>query len=156
MPLLAPVTSAVCFVSFIYQVIAARSVGWLGALGDDRVGAALRAMHADVAHRWTLEELASVAGMSRSAFAASFKSLVGSAPLEYLIHWRMSLARDALRHDTRSISDLAFATGYASESAFSTAFRRVVGASPTQFRDRALSSGAADERALADHPSGGA
>ena len=116
---------------------AGRPTGWLGALGDDGIGAALRAMHADVAHRWTLKELAGIGRMSRSAFAASFKNRVGTAPLEYLIEWRMSLARDALRRGTRSISELAFATGYESESAFSTAFRRVVGSSPKQFRDAA-------------------
>ncbi|MGC7102622.1 AraC family transcriptional regulator [Amycolatopsis lurida] len=116
---------------------AGRPTGWLGALSDDGIGAALRAMHADVAHRWTLNELAGISCMSRSAFAASFKNQVGTAPLEYLIEWRMSLARDALRRGTRSISELAFATGYRSESAFSTAFRRVVGSSPKQFRDTA-------------------
>ena len=116
---------------------AGRPVGWLGALGDDGIGAALRAMHADVAHRWTLGELASISRMSRSGFAASFKNQVGTAPLEYLIEWRMSLARDALRRGIRSISELASATGYQSESAFSTAFRRVVGSSPRQFRDAA-------------------
>lgn len=113
-----------------------RPTGWLGALRDDRIGAALRAMHADAAHRWTLEELAKIAGLSRSAFAASFKSQVGSAPLDYLIQWRMAVARDALRREGRSISEVAFAAGYESESAFSTAFRRVVGASPKQFRAR--------------------
>lgn len=112
-----------------------RTTGWLGALNDPGIGAALRAVHADMAHRWTVQELAAISHMSRSAFAASFKSRVGTAPLEYLIEWRMSLARDALRRGTRSISELAFATGYESESAFSTAFRRVVGSSPTQFRD---------------------
>jgi AraC-like DNA-binding protein len=112
-----------------------RPTGWLGALRDDAVGAALRAMHADVAHPWTLKELADISCMSRSAFAAAFKRRVGTAPRDYLIQWRMSLACDALRRDTRSISELAFATGYASESAFSTAFRRVVGSSPKQFRD---------------------
>ena len=116
-----------------------RPKGWLGALGDERIGAALRAMHADVARRWTLEELANIANLSRSAFAASFKSHVGRAPLDYLIQWRMSLARDALRHDSRALSELAFAIGYESESAFSTAFRRVVGSSPKQFRDSARS-----------------
>jgi AraC-like DNA-binding protein len=116
---------------------AGRPAGWLGALSDDGIGAALRAMHADVAHRWTLKELASISCMSRSAFAASFKNQVGTAPLEYLIEWRMSLARDALRRGTRSISELASATGYESESAFSTAFRRVAGSSPKQFRDTA-------------------
>lgn len=116
---------------------AGRPTGWLGALSDDGIGTALRAMHADVAHRWTLKELASISYMSRSAFAASFKNQVGTAPLKYLIEWRMSLARDALRRGTRSISELAFATGYESESAFSTAFSRVVGSSPKQFRDAA-------------------
>jgi AraC-like DNA-binding protein len=113
-----------------------RPAGWLGAINDDDIGAALRAMHADVAHRWTLNELAGIAHLSRSAFAAAFKKQVGTAPLDYLIQWRMNLARDALRRNTRSISELASATGYESESAFSTAFRRVAGASPKQFRDQ--------------------
>ncbi|MFC9430180.1 AraC family transcriptional regulator [Streptomyces sp. NPDC056987] len=112
-----------------------RPTGWLGALNDNGIGAALRAMHADLGHKWTLQELAEIGRMSRSAFAASFKKQTGTAPLEYLIQWRMSLARDALRRNTRSISELAFATGYESESAFSTAFRRVTGTSPKQFRD---------------------
>ena len=129
-----------------------RPTGWLGALSDDGIGAALRAMHADVAHRWTLEELAGTSSMSRSAFAASFKHQVGTAPMDYLIQWRMSLARDALRRDTRSISELASATGYQSESAFSTAFRRVVGSSPRQFRDTAhhTTAGEPDQGSPAD------
>ncbi|WP_423463074.1 AraC family transcriptional regulator [Promicromonospora sp. MS192] len=114
-----------------------RPTGWLGALNDDGIGTALRAVHADVAHSWSLQELAELSHMSRSAFAQSFKSHVGVPPLEYLIQWRMSLARDALARDTLSISELARATGYQSESAFSTAFRRVVGASPAKFRDEA-------------------
>ncbi|MFI9486602.1 AraC family transcriptional regulator [Promicromonospora sp. NPDC052451] len=122
-----------------------RPVGWLGALVDDGIGAALRAMHADVAHRWTVQELAGISHLSRSGFAKSFKRQVGIAPLEYLIQWRMSLARDALRRDTQTISELAFATGYESESAFSTAFRREVGASPKQFRDRARRAAGTEE-----------
>ncbi len=114
-----------------------RPAGWLAALADDGIGAALRAMHGDVAHRWTLHELAGISRMSRSAFAASFKDQVGAPPLDHLIEWRMTLARDALLRGTRSISELATATGYESESAFSTAFRRVVGASPKGFRDAA-------------------
>jgi AraC-like DNA-binding protein len=114
---------------------AGRPSGWLGALNDDGVGAALRAIHSDVAHRWTLEDLAGVCHMSRSVFAATFKKQVGSAPLEYVINWRMSLARDELRRRIRSISELAFMLGYQSESAFSTAFRRENGSSPRQFRD---------------------
>lgn len=111
--------------------------GWLGALNDDGIGAALRAVHADMAHSWSLQELAEISHMSRSAFAQTFKSRVGVPPLEYLIQWRMNLARDALARDTLSISELARATGYQSESAFSTAFRRVVGSSPAKFRAQA-------------------
>ncbi len=114
-----------------------RPTGWLRALDEDGVGAALRAMHADVAHPWTLTELAKISHMSRSVFARAFKNQVGVPPLEYLIRWRISLARDALAHDSSSIPELAQATGYLSESAFSTAFRRVVGSSPAQFRNQA-------------------
>ncbi|MHA3702071.1 AraC family transcriptional regulator [Jatrophihabitans sp. YIM 134969] len=114
-----------------------RPTGWLGALNEDGVGTALRAMHADVSHPWNLQELAQVSHMSRSAFAQTFKRHVGVPPLEYLGQWRMSLARDALARETVSISKLARATGYGSESAFSTAFRRVVGSSPAQFRNQA-------------------
>jgi AraC-like DNA-binding protein len=113
-----------------------RPTGWLGALNEDGIGAALRAVHADVAHPWNLKELADISHMSRSAFARAFKNHVGIPPLEYLIQWRMNLARDALARDTLSISELARATGYLSESAFSTAFRRVVGSSPAQFRNQ--------------------
>jgi AraC-like DNA-binding protein len=117
-----------------------RPTGWLGALNEDGIGAALRALHADVAHSWSLKELAEISHMSRSAFAQAFKSHVGVPPLEYLIQWRMSLARDALARDTLSISEVARSAGYLSESAFSTAFRRVVGSSPRAFRDAARAS----------------
>jgi len=114
-----------------------RPTGWLGALNDYAIGAALRAVHANAAHSWKLAELAEISHMSRSAFAQSFKSRVGVPPLEYVIQWRMSLARDALVRDTMSITELAREAGYLSESSFSTAFRRVVGTSPAQFRSEA-------------------
>jgi AraC-like DNA-binding protein len=71
--------------------------------------------------------------MSRSAFAANFRDRVGRPPLDYLIEWRMQLARAALRTDD-SLTAIAGTIGYQSESAFSTAFRRVVGMSPREFR----------------------
>ncbi|WP_189215133.1 MULTISPECIES: AraC family transcriptional regulator [Streptomyces] len=108
-------------------------LGWLASVVDDGIGAALRAMHAEPRRRWTLEELAKLAMMSRSAFAANFKNRVGRPPLDYLIEWRMQLARAALRTED-SLTAIAGAIGYQSESAFSTAFRRVVGMSPREFR----------------------
>jgi AraC-like DNA-binding protein len=108
-------------------------LGWLASVADDGIGAALRAMHAEPSHRWTLNELAKIAMMSRSAFAANFRNRVGRPPLDYLIEWRMQLARAALRTEA-SLAAIAATIGYRSESAFSTAFRRVVGMSPREFR----------------------
>jgi len=108
-------------------------LGWLASIADDGIGAALRALHAEPGRRWTLEDLAKIAMMSRSAFAANFRNRTGRPPLDYLIEWRMQLARAALRTED-SLTAIAEAIGYQSESAFSTAFRRVVGMSPRDFR----------------------
>jgi AraC-like DNA-binding protein len=112
-------------------------MGWLRALADSRIGAALRHIHTSVERGTSLPVLARVAGMSRTAFAARFKELVGQPPLAYAIQWRMSLAKDALRTTDRAIGELAFEFGYRSESAFSMAFRREVGCSPRAYRDAA-------------------
>jgi len=108
-------------------------VGWLSALGDRQVGAALAAMHGDPAHRWTLQSLAERAGMSRSTFALRFREAVGKAPMDYLTRWRMLLAGDRLAHSRETISAIASSLGYESESAFTTAFKRVMGCSPRQY-----------------------
>lgn len=104
--------------------------GWLHALGDPAIGAALRAMHANVAHPWTVAELAKRAGMSRSAFAPRFKARVGRPPLEYLAHWRLTLARRLLADGQTTIATVSEQVGYASQSAFGSAFRRAFGHSP--------------------------
>jgi AraC-like DNA-binding protein len=109
------------------------SAGWIGALGDKRIGAALRQMHRDPRRRWSVAVLAAEAGMSRSGFALRFKALVGSAPLAYLTHWRMQLARSALRRADTSVATLADQLGYASESAFGNAFKRHFGRAPRRY-----------------------
>ncbi|MET3595808.1 AraC-like DNA-binding protein [Mesorhizobium shonense] len=112
-------------------------VGWLFALADKQMGAAIGAMHEDPAHRWTLQELAERAGMSRSNFALKFKEMVGTSAMEYLTRWRMLLAGERLANSSEHTSVIALSLGYVSESAFSTAFKRVMGASPRQYgRDR--------------------
>jgi AraC-like DNA-binding protein len=108
-------------------------VGWLFALADKRMGAAISAMHDDPAHRWTLQLLAAHAGMSRSSFALRFKQRVGASPMEYLARWRMLLAGDRLANSSDPIAAIALSLGYESESAFSTAFKRVMGCSPRQY-----------------------
>jgi AraC-like DNA-binding protein len=108
-------------------------VGWLFALADRRMAAAIGAMHDDPAERWTVEALAERAGMSRSTFALRFKEKVGAAPMDYLARWRMLLAGDRLENSGDPISAIARTLGYDSESAFSTAFKRVMGCSPRQY-----------------------
>ncbi len=108
-------------------------VGWLLALADSQMSAAIQAMHGDPAHGWTLQKLAEHAGMSRSTFALKFKQTVGSSPMEYLTRWRMLLAGDKLTHSKDSISAIAGSLGYDSESAFSTAFKRVMGCPPRRY-----------------------
>jgi AraC-like DNA-binding protein len=108
-------------------------VGWLFALADPQIGAAIQAMHSKPAHHWTLQELAEAVGMSRSSFAQRFKETVGNSPMEYLAHWRMLVAADKLANTRNSISEIALTLGYESESAFSTAFKRTMGCSPRQY-----------------------
>jgi len=111
--------------------------GWLRALGDPRIAAALRLMHGNPGRAWHLEDLAKASAMSRTTFALHFKTIAGVAPLTYLTEWRMRLAARALREDTTPVSELARTLGYASESAFSNAFKRVTGTSPRGYRSRA-------------------
>lgn len=106
-----------------------KSVGWLFALSDRHVGAAIAAMHRQPARRWTVAVLAEEVGMSRSSFAARFGALVGEGPIDYLTQWRMLLAgRSLARGD--SVGTIAHSLGYGSESAFRTAFKRVTGRTP--------------------------
>jgi AraC-like DNA-binding protein len=108
-------------------------VGWLFALADKPMSAAITCMHDAPGHPWTLQKLAERVGMSRSIFALKFKQTVGATPMEYLTRWRMLLAGDRLKNSGDSISVIALSLGYESESAFSKAFRRVMGCSPRQY-----------------------
>jgi AraC-like DNA-binding protein len=107
--------------------------GLLAGLADTVTAKALVAMHGDVAHGWTVDSLARLCGVSRSTFAARFRMVVGAAPIEYLLQWRMALAKDALALGKANVSTIAFLIGFQSASAFTTAFTRAVGCSPTRF-----------------------
>lgn len=108
-------------------------IGWFFALADRRSGAAIRAIHTDPTHPWTLRELGSHAGMSRSTLALRFREIVGEPPMHYVTRWRMMLACDRLENSRASVSSVATSLGYESESAFSTAFKRFFGCSPRRY-----------------------
>ncbi|MCM8730393.1 AraC family transcriptional regulator [Hephaestia sp. GCM10023244] len=107
--------------------------GVLKGLGDDRVATAIRRMHEQPTTAWTVARLASEAAMSRSAFFDRFRRAVGTAPMEYLLHWRMVLAKEMLRSDAGSVGEIARQVGYGSASAFSVAFTRHVGMPPSVY-----------------------
>ena len=124
----------------------AAQAGWLGALRDPQIGAALALIHSDPARAWTVAELAGELAMSRSAFAARFTELVGEPVVQYLTRWRMQVATEALREDGATVAELAGALGYRSEAAFARAFKRVVGVAPGAVKREARSE--ADELEL--------
>ncbi|MFQ1699887.1 AraC family transcriptional regulator [Loktanella agnita] len=107
--------------------------GLLRGLADARIGPTLRAIHAAPQNPWTVHGLANEAGLSRSAFFTRFNRIVGVAPIGYLLHWRMTLAKHMLQAGQNDIGDIANTIGYGSTSAFSTAFTRHVGTSPTRY-----------------------
>jgi AraC-like DNA-binding protein len=90
-------------------------------------------MHGEVARRWTLRDLAGIAGMSRSSFAAHFERVTGETPIAYLTRWRMILAADRLATSGLPLIEVAASVGYDSESAFGAAFKRATGQSPRRY-----------------------
>jgi AraC-like DNA-binding protein len=102
-------------------------------LADERLACALRAFHSRPNHPWTITELAREAALSRSAFFARFSRTVGLAPMEYVLAWRMALAKRLLREDNLEIAQIAERVGYSSASTFSVAFARQVGTSPARY-----------------------
>ena len=129
----------VLFIQILRAFIASepeRNKGWLRAVFDSQLGTALNAIHASVSTPWTVESLAEEAGMSRSAFAARFKEILGQTPLEYVTGWRMQKAIRLLEQRDKKLIDVARLVGYESDAAFSKAFKRVVGVNTGEYIQR--------------------
>jgi len=110
-----------------------RNKGWLRAIFDPQIGTALSAIHGRVQSPWTVESIATAAGMSRSAFAARFKELLGQTPLEYVTEWRMQKAMQLFKQRDKKLIEVARLVGYDSDAAFSKAFKRVMGENPSKY-----------------------
>ena len=119
------------------------SPGLVRGLADGRLAAAIRGMHERPTHAWTVAELAKEAALSRSTFFERFSRALGIAPMEYLLTWRMALAKDMLRRNDGRMAEIAERVGYSSASTFSVAFTRHVGRPPTQYaREQAVADAA--------------
>ncbi|MDB1087678.1 AraC family transcriptional regulator [Streptomyces sp. ACA25] len=102
---------------------------------DPVVGGALRLLHEDPAHGWTVAGLAAAVGVSRAGLARAFTELVGEPPMAYLTGRRLALAADLLREPDLTIAAVARQVGYGSAFALSAAFKRVRGVSPREYRE---------------------
>src|SRR5262245_22129200 len=108
--------------------------GWLAGMRDPTIGRALALLHEKPERPWSIDDLASAAGTSRSTLHDRFVHFIGTPPMQYLTQWRMQLASRLLRDTTAKVLEVALAVGYESEAAFSRAFKREVGAAPGAWR----------------------
>jgi AraC-like DNA-binding protein len=111
----------------------ATSPGLSRGLADERLAIAIRRMHESPTRPWTVAQLAKEAALSRSAFFERFNRAVGVAPIEYLLAWRMAMAKNLLWRKEGGVAEVAQRVGYSSASAFSVAFTRYVGLPPSRY-----------------------
>ena len=129
--------SEILFIQAVRACIGAGSsenASWFGALKDPQIGRALVLLQRQPDESWTVEKLASHLNMSRSAFSAKFKQLVGESPMHYLTRLRLTKAAAALRTQPATLSEVALSIGYDSEVAFSKAFKCYYGIAPGAYR----------------------
>lgn len=107
---------------------------WLAGLRDRYIGRVLSLIHEQPAKEWTLDQMASKVGLSRSAFHERFVRFIGLTPIQYLSNWRMQIASRLLTQSNATIASVAVEIGYDSEAAFSRAFKRLLGVPPSVWR----------------------
>ena len=122
-----------------YDDPATVSPPWYAGENDPALRVSLQAVHDSPEHPWTVPELARLASMSRSTFARKFHEVLGQTPVNYLLEWRMTLARDALRDSSDTLATIARRCGYTTPYAFSSAFSRRHAESPGRWRSRVAS-----------------
>jgi len=88
----------------------------------------------DLAHQWTVEEMAALVGLGTTAFNEKAKNYSGFSPLNYLINIRISEAIKFLKQQDMNITDIALDTGFYSSQHFSTTFKKLTGYTPSEFR----------------------
>jgi AraC-like DNA-binding protein len=116
------------------RTVGDRNVGWLGALKDPQIGQALALIQHQPGEAWTVGSLACRVSLSRSAFSAKFRQLVGEPPMQYITRVRLTKAAASLRTHPATLVEVATSVGYESEVAFSKAFKRYFGIAPGAYR----------------------
>ena len=111
-----------------------KNSGWLSALKDPQIGQALAMIQHQPHEAWTVGSLANRVNLSRSAFSAKFRQLVGEPPMQYVTRVRLTKAAAALRTYPATLVEVATSVGYESEVAFSKAFKRYFGLAPGAYR----------------------
>ena len=111
-----------------------QQTGWLGGARDPIVGKSLSLLHSRIAHPWTIANLASEVGISRSALVEHFTRYLSEPPMTYLTRWRLQLAARSLESTSRGVAEIAADVGYESEAAFNRAFKREFGHPPGRYR----------------------
>ena len=114
----------------------------LHGFSDRHLARALDAFHKEPSASWTIEDLARIAGMSRTNFAVQFQKKMAMSPMQYVTAWRLEIAKQCLADPSNSVSEAAEQAGYASDSAFARVFKKEIGLSPASFRQKIVSSSA--------------
>jgi AraC-like DNA-binding protein len=129
--------SEALFVDTVRRYVAGlpdQTTGWLAGARDPVVGKSLALLHKRPEHAWTIAELATTVGVSRSALVARFTRYLSDPPMAYLTGWRLRLGAQALTSSSKGVADVAAAVGYESEAAFNRAFKRAFGVPPARYR----------------------
>ena len=129
--------SEALFVDTVRRYVAGlpdQTTGWLAGARDPVVGKSLALLHKRPEHPWTIAELATTVGVSRSALVTRFTRYLSDPPMAYLTGWRLRLGAQALTSSSKGVADVAAAVGYESEAAFNRAFKRAFGVPPARYR----------------------
>jgi len=94
------------------------------------------ALRQNLAHQWTVEEMAAMVGLGTTAFSEKVKNYTGFSPLNYLINIRISEAIKLLRKPDVNITTVALDTGFYSSQHFATTFKKLTGYTPGEFRKK--------------------
>lgn len=110
---------------------------FLAALNDQYIRKSIQEIHHNPGHKWRLDSLAKVAGLSRTVYAERFLKLTGMTPMKYVTHWRMEKAKRLLQNEALSVDEVASQVGYGASESFQKTFKKIVGVTPSSFRKTA-------------------